>query len=51
MSDDIKWRVVRVVSGSRKLSNSENFKDTFISPDLTKKQAEDWKLRQKLKKN
>ena len=42
-----KWRVV---SGSRKLSNSENFKDIFISPDLTRKQAEeDRKLRQKLK--
>ena len=42
----IKWRVV---SGSRKLSNSENFKDIFISPDLTRKQAEDKKLRLKLK--
>ena len=27
----VKWRVV---SGSRKLSNSENVKDIFISPDL-----------------
>ena len=26
---------------SRKLSNSENFKDIFISPDLTRKQAEE----------
>ena len=34
----VKWRVV---SGSRKLSNSENFKDIFISPDLTRKQAEE----------
>ena len=43
----VKWRVV---SGSRKLSNSENFKDIFISPDLTRKQAEeDRKLRLKLK--
>ena len=43
----VKWRVV---SGSRKLSNSENFKDIFISPDLTRKQAEeDKKLRLKLK--
>ena len=33
-----------------KLSNSENFKDIFISPDLTRKQAEeDRKLRLKLK--
>ena len=43
----VKWRVV---SESRKLSNSENFKDIFISPDLTRKQAEeDRKLRLKLK--
>ena len=43
----VKWRVV---SGSRKLSNSENFKNIFISPDLTRKQAEeDRKLRLKLK--
>ena len=43
----VKWKVV---SGSRKLSNSENFKDIFISPDLTRKQAEeDRKLRLKLK--
>ena len=43
----VKWRVV---SGSRRLSNSENFKDIFISPDLTRKQAEeDRKLRLKLK--
>ena len=42
----VKWRVV---SGSRKLSNSENFKEIFISPDLTRKQAEDRKLRLKLK--
>ena len=43
----VKWRVF---SGSRKLSNSENFKDIFISPDLTRKQAEeDKKLRLKLK--
>ena len=43
----VKWRVV---SGSRKLSNSENFKDIFISPNLTRKQAEeDRKLRLKLK--
>ena len=41
----VKWRVV---SGSRKLANSENFKDIFISPDLTRRQAEeDRKLRQK----
>ena len=39
----VKWRKV---SGSRKLSNSENFKDIFIPPDLTRKQAEeDRKLR------
>ena len=39
-----------MVSGSRKLSNSDNFKDIFISPDLTRKQAEeDKKLRLKLK--
>ena len=39
-----------MVSGSRKLSNSENFKDIFISPDLTRKQAkEDKMLRMKLK--
>ena len=43
----VKWRVV---SGSRKLSNSANIKDIFISPDLTRKQAEeDRKLRLKLK--
>ena len=43
----VKWRVV---SGSQKLSNSENFKDIFISPDFTRKQAEeDRKLRLKLK--
>ena len=43
----VKWRVV---SESRKLSNSENFGDIFISPDLTRKQAEeDRKLRLKLK--
>ena len=43
----VKWRVV---SESWKLSNSENFKDIFISPDLTRKQAEeDRKLRLKLK--
>ena len=43
----VKWRVV---SESRKLSNSEKFKDIFISPDLTRKQAEeDRKLRLKLK--
>ena len=43
----VKWRVV---SGSRKLSNSENFKNIFISPDLTRKQGEeDKKLRLKLK--
>ena len=34
----VKWKVV---SGSRKLSSSENLKDTFISPDLTRKQAEE----------
>ena len=43
----VKWRVV---CESPKLSNSENFKDMFISPDLTRKQAEeDRKLRLKLK--
>ena len=43
----VKWRLV---SGFRKLLNSENFKDIFISPDLTRKQAEeDRKLRLKLK--
>ena len=43
----VKWRVV---SGSRKLSNSENFEDIFNSPDLTMKQTEeDRKLRLKLK--
>ena len=43
----VKWRVA---SGSHKLSNSENFKDIFISSDLTRKQAEkDRKLRLKLK--
>ena len=43
----VKWRVV---SGSPKLSNSENFKDIAISPDLTRKQVEeDRKLRLKLK--
>ena len=43
----VKWRVV---SGSRKLSNSDNFQDIFISQDLTRKQAEeDRKLRLKLK--
>ena len=43
----VKWRVV---SGSRKLSNSENFKGIFISPDFTRKQVkEDRKLRLKLK--
>ena len=43
----VKWREV---SGSRKLSNSKNVKDIFISPDLTRKQAEeDRKLRLKLK--
>ena len=43
----VKWRGV---SGSRKLSSSENFKDIFISPDLTRKQVEeDRKLRLKLK--
>ena len=32
------------------MSNSKNFKDTFISPDLPRKQAEeDRKLRLKLK--
>ena len=51
----VKWRVV---SGSRKLSNSDNLRTFllklrtfFISPDLTRKQAEeDRKLRLKLKK-
>ena len=43
----VKWKVV---SRSRKLSNSESFRDIFIAPDLTKKQPEeDGKLRQKLK--
>ena len=45
----VKWRVD---SGSRKLSNSENFKDIFISPELspTRKQGEeDRKLRLKLR--
>ena len=46
-SEAVNWRVV---SGSRKLSNSGNFKDIFSSPDLTRKQAEeDRKLRLKLK--
>jgi len=31
------------------ISNSENFNDIFISPDLTRKQVEDRKLRLKLK--
>ena len=43
----VKWRVVSI---SQKLMNSDNFKDVFISPDLTRKQAEkDRKLRLKLK--
>ena len=42
-----KWRVI---ADSRKLSSSERLKDIFISPDLTRKQAEeDRKLRLKLK--
>ena len=42
-----KWRVI---ADSRKLSSSSRFKDIFISPDLTRKQAEeDRKLRLKLK--
>ena len=42
----VKWRVV---SGSPKLSISENFKNISIPPDLTRKQTEDSKLRLKLK--
>ena len=42
-----KWRVI---ADSRKLSSSTCLKDIFISPDLTRKQAEeDRKLRLKLK--
>ena len=33
-----KWRVI---ADSRKLSSSERLKDIFISPDLTRKQAEE----------
>ena len=43
----VKWRVVSV---SRKLSSSENFKDIFISPDLTRERTEEGrKLGLKLK--
>ena len=42
-----KWRIV---SEARKLSRSTNLKEIFISPDLTRKQAEEDKgLRMKLK--
>ena len=42
-----KWRIV---SEARKLSKSASMKDIFISPDLTRKQAEeDKELRMKLK--
>ena len=42
-----KWRIV---SEARKLSKSADMKDIFISPDLTRKQAEeDRELRTKLK--